>query len=186
MKQILFYLFSLCSLSSFSQDTAISYSQVVKVDGVSKDDIYKRIKLWSVSAFEKTKGASQLDDKENGLLAYDASASHFSPKCTECPQIDPKNTREIYKNIGYFHSYTFRFKIQIKDGKYKIDVTDINYTEGSESYRLTSSTKLPYKIAFTKQSKMDEQWADIKLTFDDFIKTFLSSLSTTVSKNDDF
>ena len=186
MKYILTILFLVCTLVPFGQDTAITYSQVVKIENVTKDDIYKRIKLWSVSAFEKTKGANQLDDKENGLLAYDASASHISPKCTECPKIDPNNTKEIYKNIGYFHDYTFRFKIQIKDGKYKIDVTDIYFIDGSDKYQLTSAIKAPFKIMFMKQSKMDEQWADAKLTFDDFIKSFLLSLSASVSKNDDF
>lgn len=181
MKKILFFTILLTSFlaTNAQTDTAITFSHINTVKDISKQTIYEKVKLWSVSAFKNVSGALQLDDKESGLLAYDASTQQLSPNA-------PK-TDVAWKLVEWYHKYTFKFKIQIKDGKYKIDVTDIKFADAAGEYhQLTSSNVAPYKYTFSKQSKADKEWADAKLTFGDFITKLIASLDTEVTKKDDW
>lgn len=181
MKTLLLLLFSCAFLHIHAQDTAIYYTRIKNADGLSKAAIYEKAKLWSVSAFKNTAGALQLDDKESGLLAYDASTSELSPNA---PPI--KSQKEVWKQVPFYHKFNFKFKIQIRDGKYKVDVTDIKYPFFDETHTLTSATKAPFKYTFSKQSKTDQEWADVKITFGDFVEKFLTSLELAINKKADW
>ena len=181
MKKLLFLTILLPSFLTINaqSDTAITFIFINTVKDISKQTIYEKVKLWSVSAFKNVSGALQLDDKESGLLAYDASTQHLSPNA-------PK-TDIAWKLVEWNHKYTFKFKIQMKDGKYKIDITDIKFADAAGEYhQLTSSTVAPYKYAFSKQSKADKEWADAKLTIGDFIQKLIESLNAEITKKEDW
>lgn len=168
-----------CFTLQAQTDTLITYTHVNTVNDMSKQTIYEKVKLWSASAFENISGALQLDDKESGILAYDASTQQLSPNV-------PK-TDVAWKLVGWYHKFKFKFKIQIKDGKYKINVTDIKCADAAGVYHLlTSSTIAPYKYAFSKQTRADKEWEDAKLTFGDFNSKFIASLDAHVVKKDDW
>lgn len=181
MKKFLFFTLILTSFLKIQAqtDTAITFTHINTVQDISKQIIYERVKLWSVSSFKNVSGALQLDDKESGLLAYDASAQELSPNA-------PK-TDVTWKLVEWFHKYTFKFKIQIKDGKYKVDITDIKSTDAAGEYHeLTLNKIAPYKYTFSKQSKADREWADMKVTFENFISKFFISLDKEITKKDDW
>lgn len=46
----------------------VAYFENVKIQGVSKDEIYKRVKLWFIDTYSSGKDVIQLDDKESGEL----------------------------------------------------------------------------------------------------------------------
>ena len=46
----------------------VTYSDVVQLKGVSKDELYKRVKLWFIENYNSSKDVIQLDDKENGEI----------------------------------------------------------------------------------------------------------------------
>ena len=170
---------AMCDTLHAQTDTAITYTHLNIVDSISKQAIYEKVKLWSVNAFKNVSGALQLDDKESGILAYDASTEQLSPNA-------PK-TDVVWKLVPWYYKYTFKFKIQIKDGKYKIDVTDIKFADaGGEYHILTSTTTAPYKYMFSKQSKTDQEWQDAKLTFSDFSTKLIASLDAEVTKKEDW
>ena len=46
----------------------VTYSDVVQLQGVSKDEMYRRVKLWFIESYNSSKDVIQLDDKENGEI----------------------------------------------------------------------------------------------------------------------
>lgn len=182
MKTLLLSLFLIPALC-FGQDTAVVYTQVLKADSMSKADIYEKVKEWTVTLFENTKSSIQVDDRETGIVAFDASTSALSPAA---PPIDPNDKKNVYKLLPFYHQFTFKTKIQIKDGRYRVEITNIQFKSMAGEYSLTSSKKAPYKYAFSKQSKADEEWADAKLTFEKFAADFIASLHKSVTKKSDW
>lgn len=126
MKRILFSLtFILITSFVFGQDKLlgilplkdgnVNYSGVVQVDSISKDttkkdELYKRAKRWFIDTYNSAKDVIQLDDKENG-------------------EIIAKGFFEVSRQVGFLlTTQTFNiwqtFKIQVKDGRYKYEITD--------------------------------------------------------------
>ena len=50
------------------QNGKITYSDEIQLQGVSKDEIYKRTKHWFINTYSSGKDVIQLDDKENGEI----------------------------------------------------------------------------------------------------------------------
>ena len=50
------------------QNGKITYSDEIQLQGVSKDEIYKRTKHWFINTYSSAKDVIQLDDKENGEI----------------------------------------------------------------------------------------------------------------------
>ena len=48
------------------KDGKVTYTDVIQLQGVSKDEMYKRAKHWFVDTFNSGKDVIQLDDKKNG------------------------------------------------------------------------------------------------------------------------
>jgi hypothetical protein len=46
----------------------VTYSDVVQIQGVSKDEMYKRVKLWFIETYNSSKDVIQLDDKDHGEI----------------------------------------------------------------------------------------------------------------------
>lgn len=46
----------------------VTYSDVLPVQGVSKDQLYKRVKLWFIESYNSGKDVIQLDDKDHGEI----------------------------------------------------------------------------------------------------------------------
>ncbi len=95
------------------EDGKVKYSSVVSVEGAAKDDLYARARLWLPEAFKDSRDAIQVDDKENGLLLGKG--------------------RTIVRNMGFGgqpleKTWSFTLKIQVKEGRYKIDLYDIDYS----------------------------------------------------------
>ncbi len=176
---LLTILITSCFTLQSQSDTAITFTHINTAKELNKQDIYEKIKLWSTKVFKDISGAMQLDDKESGILAFDASTHLLSPNAP--------NSNSILKLAAWYHKYIFKLKIQIKDGKYKLDVNEIkliNYD--GDYYQLTSSTSAPYKYIFSKQSKGDKEWGDAKLTFENFCKNLFTSIDEEVAKKEDW
>lgn len=175
-------LFLLCTLAK-SQDSILVFAQVKAVDSFNKQQIFEKARLWAISKFEQAQGALQIDDRDAGLLAFDASTSALSPMA---PNIDINNKKENWKLGEFYHSYTFKLKVQTKDGRYKVEITEVKVRKAGDYYLLTSNMKAPYKYSFSKQEKADAEWADVKITFAKFADDFFNTLYKDVSKKEDW
>jgi hypothetical protein len=183
MKTLILAGLFLIPILSISQDSAISHTFIKSADSMTKNAIYEKVKLWIASNYENATPMNQMDDKETGLLAFATSAHTLSPNA---PKVKDNSDREMVKLLPYYHDFTFNIKIQIKDGRYKIDFDNIIYVNISSEYRLTTAIKAPYKYGLSKQSKADAEWADAKISFSHYAANLVESLHSSVIKKDDW
>jgi hypothetical protein len=85
----------------------VTITEVVELEGFSKDEIYTKTKLWIAQSYKSPQDVLQLDDKESGVIVI-------------------KGIFEI--SPAYVH---YTFTIKIKDGKMKLD-TDHIYSDSSK------------------------------------------------------
>lgn len=128
MKQIFIILISLLPLISFAQTPdvttndnnpfelpidsttgKITFVKIVEVKNKNKSEIYAIIKNWITENYNSPKDVINIDDKESGIILL---KSFFL------------NTQTI-DNIILKDNYYFSLKINIKDSKYKITISDL-------------------------------------------------------------
>jgi hypothetical protein len=119
MKIVIFFLLLISSVKAQDsiplKDGKLHFEEVVEVLNNSKENLYSKGKIWFVDNFKSADDVLQMDDKEAGILIG-------------------KGYRDIYvdtKIMGSIQKYKTRafytIKIQIKEGKYKLDIYDIYY-----------------------------------------------------------
>ena len=168
------FLLSVSSILCFSQrDSAIKYSEVVVVEGATKEQLYQKARAWFNDAFKSSKDVIQIQDKETGELAGKGIMT----------------STVIFKYLGerkYNASYNFSMKIFVKDGKYKYELTDFDNYEVAENKVtalgiITSAAECPVKWSMVSQKKMNEVWTSAKENLQLKIEPFLASLKKTMS-----
>ena len=91
------------------RDGKVTYTDVIQLQGVSKDEMYKRAKHWFVDTFNSGKDVIQLDDKENG-------------------EVIGKGCFKALWLINFYSSQSVNvwktIIIQIKDNRYRYEITD--------------------------------------------------------------
>lgn len=90
-------------------DGKVVYTGVIKVDSVSKNELYNRAKLFFVKNYKSANDVLQLDDKETG-------------------QIIGKGIFKIPTGTGLMartSTVLHRLSITVKDGRYKYEVANL-------------------------------------------------------------
>ncbi|GDX53515.1 hypothetical protein LBMAG27_25620 [Bacteroidota bacterium] len=85
----------------------VIYKSIQKIDSASKDELYSRAKVWIATTFNSANDVIQLDDKTNGQIIIKGKYS--------------------FKNYNIESFIPLNISIGIKDGKYKIEITEIIY-----------------------------------------------------------
>ena len=107
------------------KDGKVTYTDVVQLQGVSKDEMYKRAKHWFIDSFNSGKDVIQFEDKENGEVI---SKGCF--KTIWMTNFYSSQSINVWKTI----------KIQIKDDRYRYEITDFrmrNYYLPSQNASIT-------------------------------------------------
>lgn len=107
MKRLIFLsIFAIASLFSYAQEAKpLEYSEIVPVEGATKDELYNRAKVFFVDAFKDAKEVIQLDDKDGGMIVAKGVMTNKS-LWSEDNIVD------------------FRISIALKDGRYKYDINN--------------------------------------------------------------
>lgn len=92
-------------------DNKVNYTETVTVDSIKKDVLYGKAKLWFANAFKSANDVVQLDDKDNGIILGKGTII--------------KNEMTGLQSVK--KTWKFTIKIQVKDGKYKAEIYDIDY-----------------------------------------------------------
>lgn len=104
------------SLPIDTETNKIMYTEVIRVDSsVTKDILYSKAREWFAIAFKSSNDVVQLEDKENGKIIGKAIMNVY------------------YKSMGREYPSKIRYSIaiQVKDGRYKYEITDfIHETDG--------------------------------------------------------
>lgn len=157
----------------------ITYTEVVELPGVKKDDLYSRAKSWYVTATGGTKLALELEDKENGKLLGKVNNS-----------VKVKNPPMGVFEVGYVN---YTITVICKDEKYKYTFTDFNHESGGVK-DVTSSGPLENKKTgakvMTGGMPTGYQWGKIKEVTDETvlkqIETLKKAMAGSGKKETDF
>lgn len=93
-----------------------SYKQVVTVPGSSADELYARAREWVALTFEDVHQVVQLDDPNRHLLI----GSGYTKVQSRRPNGTVKNSVSLW----------FRFRLETRDGRYRIEFTDLGSVRG--------------------------------------------------------
>lgn len=119
--------------TAFCQDTVIVshfpikegkvvYEKVLQMDSLTRDQIYLKIKEVSTQIFANQKYAIQVDEKEGGIIAYQANflTTFDWPSVLG---VEAKDSRYVYSNVSFY----------VKDGRCKLVIDQIK-ANGGEAY----------------------------------------------------
>lgn len=152
MKKILFVFILFSSTKCFCQtDSAITYSEVVKVDSVTKDVLYVKARDWFNNTFKDSKEVLQIADKETGEISGKGIFYGYIKHST------------LGVDNSYKNSYRFKITIWVKDSKYKYILTDIDNYDGALAFGIiTTSDHTDMKVSMVRKKKMDEYYMAAK------------------------
>ena len=91
------------------KDGKVTYSDIIELQGVSKDELYDRVKDWFIITYNSGKNVIQLDDKEKGeVLGKGCFREKWRVRFYTSQIVN------VWKTI----------KIQIKDGQIRYEISD--------------------------------------------------------------
>jgi hypothetical protein len=180
MKHLLFIILLTAATECFGQqDTAISYSDLVNINSVSKQELYIRARDWLSNNLQSI----QIQDKETGELSGKGIA-------------EGKVTFRILGSHSANAIFTFNENIWVKDGGYMYSITNINNT--SITYANSTSTARddlspPVGILYTSEhskakvlglsrTKSDETYQSAKSAFNEIAQELIASLNAAMQR----
>ena len=147
--------------------TPLTYSEVIQVDGVSKDELFSRAKLFFVNTYNNATKVIQNEDKDAGIIAGKAITSDniiigkFSGSgATDAPA-------------------TYTITLAVKDGRYKYTITDIVQEKLG---LLTTSPDNPDIPVMAGKKWKEEARAGIKKSADFTFGKLIDALKTEMNK----
>jgi hypothetical protein len=174
MKRITIIILSIIFLSDLSAQTtpeSLTFSEVIKVDSVSKQELYSRAKEWFFKTYRSSKDVVANEDKEGGVILGDGSIFY-------------DGGLEGQSITGYV---SYKISISVKDGKYKYEISDFihkssnTYKYGDYSMgRLTTAEN--FKDSGFGKSWYNKYWKEVKLTVQKSIDKIMPSLKAAMSK----
>ena len=142
---------------SIGQDSLLTYTKILKVDSLSKSEIFDKTLIWCSQSFKDSKSAINVKERDGGIIAGKAyyHSSYNVPK-----------KRDSTSGV-IFNNYYFDWLIEIKDGKLRFSATGILLKELNSDYIVTTKTKAPFEVWLQPKSKTELEW---KLSKEYFIK----------------
>jgi len=172
MRNLQFIIILLVSIKCYSQthlpiDSTtgkINYTEVVKVDSISKTELFSRAKMWFAKAFVSSQDVVQNADEANTVIFGKANFTGYT------------------KALGMIFEQgiiSFNLNIACKDGRYKYCFTDF-------VHHATAGNKLPSGGELEKDSApfewMGGQWRYLKSDLDQNIQSLITSLKAAMNK----
>ena len=114
------------------KDGKVIYSAVIELPNTSKEELYKRAKLWFAKAFRDSKEVLQIDDKEGGKIVGKGVSTVYWTYSGLASSIDV--------------SLWQLFDVSIKEHKIRIVITDIYCRYYVPSTAYTSGASLGFSI----------------------------------------
>jgi len=155
----------------------LSYSEVIQVNDVSKNELFDRAKLWFAISFKSSNSVLQIENKEEGELVG-------------------KGFFKYYSNIWSVKHVTegpirFTIKIYIKDGRYKYEINDfihdpypVTTPGGALSVGfITTSVEYSKPLGLLdSKSLYNRVWKDVKSEIDIKIVAIVNNLKEEMMK----
>lgn len=106
-----------------SSTKEVEYSAIIKVEGISKDELYNRAKEWFVITYNSAQDVLQMDDKSAGKIIGKGTSSG--------------KYKFMMSNTDYYLNYTL--SVTVKDGRYRYEFSQFTvetlgkYSSGGRS-----------------------------------------------------
>lgn len=158
MKSLIF-LFTFLLVTTFvtGQDSLLTYTKILKVDSISKNEIFDKTLIWCSKAFNDSKSAINVKERDGGIIGGKAYYVSYY-----------KIPKKKDSTMGVvFNNYFFDWLIEIKEGKLRFSATNILLKELNNDYVVTAKVKAPYEVWLQPKSKTEAEW---KLSKEYFIK----------------
>ena len=180
-KLIFFFILIAFGNNSYSQsENSITFDSttyigtaIVNIPNASKDELYKRVKLWISSAYKSGKTVTDLDDKSGDVYTIVLKARY------DAHVVYIKGMNEYDEE----NSYTVILKI--KDEKLKIEIKDWFNLGYQGNYSNGSFTNVKPSYGHTKKT-----WNQVREDVADFTKdmlnAFANEMMNPVKSKDDF
>jgi hypothetical protein len=158
-----------------NNDSLLTYTEVISVEGHTKDQLFGKARQWFNDAWKSSKDVLQITDKESGELSGKGIVSSY------------------YDNKGLGMStrvpveYKLTVSIFVKDGRYKYEFTSFQPIEGKSGMEaigtMTSSTTCPVKFMFASQKKSDAIYQNLKMHLDERMAEMIAGLKRAMTES---
>lgn len=145
----------------------ISYEGVIEIEGLTKDEIYKRAKEWMIEYY-KSKSLIT-DNKERGKISQNGSFTKLFKK--------DNNKKNMEAN-----EFIYYITILIKEGKFKYVLTDFNIEAKNEKIAMEQVQEL----LESRPAKKKEAVTKVHEGVTDVIKSMENSIKNQKSSADDW
>ena len=112
MKKLIILSIFLCIAVMAMAQEPMTYSKVIQADSLDKTSIYVALRAWFSETYKSSNAVIQMDDKDAGII------------------IGKGTTKYSYGGMVYscYEGYVnYTVKVQIRDGRYKAEVSNINH-----------------------------------------------------------
>lgn len=152
-------------------DNKVSYSDVIVVDNINRDELLRRAKKWIVDSYKSANDVIQYEDIGEGEII---GKGHF----------------ETTWQATFMHTYKVNVlhtvKIQAKDGRYRYEITNLKVKFHIPADRLGPGTDVEEPVEeFNK--KREKNVVKFASNIDSGVKSIIESLNSSIkkpSKND--
>jgi hypothetical protein len=173
MKRLLLGICVLMVAWGASAADPLSFTAVVQVEGVQKDELFARAQAWYATTFKCGKCVMQTADKEAGQII---GRGAFEYTCA------------TFLSRGVIDGWvTYTVKVFVKDGRYKYEITDFVHEgsrivtqfgpDGPFSFGLITTDENYPEIKYCTKDKCGKNWAKLKVDSEAAAKTLVASLA---------
>lgn len=144
-------------------DSQVVYTNIITVDGVSKDELYKRARLFIVKNYKSANAVIQLDDKESGHII----GKGVLTVVTDGGDLLGASETKVNHTIS----------IMVKDGRYKYEVSDLSVIGQLGSTQTTT----PMEYYITSKNKFQKRFSvDAHTYISIFVQSLIDAMNTKV------
>jgi len=162
------------SLGAFSQEQekSLEYNEVIQQEGKQVKDLYPVIRAWISTTFINSQKVIQMDDPINGVIICKGGISYRAPGGFTYRYIDG--------NID------FTLKVQVRDGRYKVTLSDFIHKSSDSRYgNIWSFGLITNREKFKESGLQDKRylktWPDLKETCKIFSEETIANIKAATS-----
>lgn len=142
----------------------VTYTGVVQVDSVPRDELYGRAKRWFIDTYNSGKDVIQLDDKENG-------------------EIIGKGFFEETWMVTFYGGQKVNIwqtvKIQVKDGRYRYEISDFRMKYFVSASQYSNATNVDMALEDWNKGR-DANNKKFYPKIDSHVKSLIESIERTM------
>lgn len=170
MKDLFLIVFIFAIPALAQGQTAITYDEVIELEGVSKDDLFNRGNHWMINVFKDPNKVIQLKDKEGGQIIGKGNFSYKQSKNGWGASIQTEGV------------VNFTVKLFFKEGRYRYILTDFTHDANWPFGLVTDASDCGCKFPLANKKWKWNIWNDLKEQINAKVETIVNSLESSMKK----